>query len=125
MRLWSKTRKFHVSYLTKSYQPIKTTPYVPEYDLHKLVLSVEEVTMTFALLTLLHFYFSKNGSSMFNNSHSPKSLNSNIIGTECKQIWDVLQQISNSTAMLFPKILSRYSFLYNQMLSGHIFNSLH
>lgn len=108
----------------KKYKPFKATPYVPEMIWHKLVLSVEEVTVTFALLALLDFYFSKNRSNIFNNFPSP-NLNLNITGTECKQIWDVLQQISNSTAMLFSKILSRYSFLYHQMLSGHTFNSLH
>lgn len=58
----------------KKYKPFKATPYVPEMIWHKLVLSVEEVTVTFALLALLDFYFSKNRSNIFNNFPSPKSL---------------------------------------------------
>lgn len=127
MGLWRKTRKCSdASYLTKSDQPVKATLYVPEEDLAYTSPTSEQVTVTCALLTFLDFGFSKNRSTVFNHSPSPKSLNSmSQAQTECKQIWTVLQQISYSTATLFSKILSRHSFLCNQMLRGHTSNSQH
>lgn len=125
MGLWRKTRKFQLSpVLHKVLNPLKPLLIHQKIIWLKPVLSVEEVTVISALVTLLDFYFSKNRNNMFNNSPSPKSLNL-ISQAQNVSKSGIFSNISNSTAILFSKILSRYSFLYNQMLSGHIFNSLH
>lgn len=65
-----------VSYLTKVINPSNPLPMCQKMIWHKPVTSVEEVTVKCVLLTLLNFYFPKNRSNLFNNSPSPKSLNS-------------------------------------------------
>lgn len=59
------------SILQKVINPSKPLLMCQKMIWHKLVLSVEEVTVTFALLALLDFYFSKNRSNMFNNFPPP------------------------------------------------------